>query len=41
MKIRIVTTRSKAKAVQIVRYQNYKRVVLRHIGSAHSQEALD
>lgn len=41
MKVRVVTTSSKAKAVQVVQYQNYKRVVLRHIGSAHSQEALD
>ena len=41
MKVRVVTTSSKAKAVQVVRYQNYKRVVLRHMGSAHSQEALN
>ena len=41
MKIRIITTASNAKAVQIVRYQNNKRIVLQHIGSAHTEEALD
>lgn len=37
MKIRVVTTASKAKAVQVVCYQNYKRIVVRHFGSAHSE----
>lgn len=41
MKIRIITTASNARAVQIVRYQNNKRIVLQHIGSAHTEEALD
>jgi len=41
MKIRIVKTGSKAKTVQIVRYQNSKRIVLQHIGSAHTEEALN
>ncbi len=41
MKIRVVKTASKASAVQVVRYQNNKRVVLRHIGSAHTAEALN
>lgn len=41
MKIRVVKTASKAVAVQVVRYQNNKRVVLQHIGSAHSAEALN
>jgi len=41
MKIRIVKTGSKAKAVQIVRYQNSKRIVMQHIGSAHTEEALN
>lgn len=41
MKIRIVKTASKAKAVQIVRYQNNKRTILQHIGSAHTQTELD
>ncbi len=41
MKIRVITTASKAKAVQVVRYQNNKRTVLQHIGSAHTEEALN
>lgn len=41
MKIRVVKTASRANAVQVVRYQNNKRVVLRHIGSAHSQAELN
>ncbi|HHV84821.1 MAG TPA: IS1634 family transposase [Petrimonas sp.] len=41
MKIRVVNTASKAKAVQVVRYQNNKRVILQHIGSAHTEESLD
>ena len=36
MKIRVVKTASKARAVQVVRYQNNKRIILRHIGSAQS-----
>lgn len=41
MKIRVVKTGSKARAVQVVRYQNNKRIVLQHIGSAHTEEALN
>ncbi len=41
MKIRVVNTASKAKAVQIVRYQNNKRTILQHIGSAHTEAELD
>lgn len=41
MKIRIVKTASKAKAVQIVRYQNGKRIILQHIGSAHTEPELE
>ncbi len=41
MKIRVVKTASKAKAVQIVRYQNNKRVIIEHIGSAHTETELD
>lgn len=41
MKIRIVKTASKALAVQVVQYRNNKRVILQHIGSAHSNEELD
>jgi transposase len=41
MKIRVVKTASKAKAVQVVSYQHNKRILLKHIGSAHTDEALD
>jgi transposase len=41
MKIRVIKTASKAKAVQVVRYQNNKRVILQHIGSAHTEAALN
>lgn len=41
MKIRVVKTSSKASAVQVVRYQNTKRVILQHIGSAHNDEELN
>jgi len=40
MRIRIVKTTSNAKAVQVVCYQNNKRVILKHIGSAYSDEKL-
>jgi transposase len=40
MKIRIVHTASKAKAVQVVRYQNNKRVIVQHMGSAHNEQEL-
>ncbi|WP_452431756.1 IS1634 family transposase [Pedobacter jamesrossensis] len=40
MKIRVVTTGSNAKAVQVVRYQDNKRVILQHLGSAHTETAL-
>jgi transposase len=40
MKIRVITTGSNAKAVQVVRYQNNKRVILKHLGSAHTESAL-
>lgn len=41
MKIRVVKTASKAKAVQVVRYQNNKRTILQHIGSAHTEADLN
>lgn len=41
MKIRVVQTASKAKAIQVVHYLNNKRIVLQHIGSAHSDEELN
>ncbi len=40
MKIRVVKTASGAQAVQVIRYQNNKRIIIRHIGSSHTQEAL-
>lgn len=41
MKIRVVKTASKAKAVQVIRYQNNRRIVLQHIGSAHNEVELE
>jgi hypothetical protein len=41
MKIRIFKTASKAKAVQVVRYRNNKSIVLQHIGSAHTEQAIN
>jgi len=41
MRIRVVNTGSKAQAVQVVRYQNSRRIVLHHIGSAHTEEELN
>lgn len=41
MKIRVVKTASKANAVQVVQYQNNKRVILQHNGSAHNDEELN
>jgi hypothetical protein len=40
MKVRVVSTASNGKAVQVVNYHNYKRVVLKHIGSAHTDNEL-
>jgi hypothetical protein len=40
MKIRVVKTSSNAKAVQAVRYQNNKRIIVRHFGSLHTEEEL-
>lgn len=39
--IRAVKTASGATAVQVIRYQNRKRIVVKHIGSARTQEELD
>lgn len=41
MKIRVVKTASNARAVQVVRYQNNKRVIVRHFGSCHTNEELN
>jgi transposase len=38
--IRTVKTASKANAVQIIKYENRKRVIVKHIGSAHDKEKL-
>lgn len=38
--IRTVRTASGATAVQIIRYENKKRVVVKHVGSAHTEEEL-
>ncbi|MDW8288216.1 MAG: IS1634 family transposase [Flammeovirgaceae bacterium] len=40
MKIRVVSTASRVKAVQVIQYRNYKRVVLKHIGSAKTEDEL-
>jgi transposase len=39
-RIRIVKTSSNASAVQVVRYENRKRIIFKHIGSAHNEEEL-
>ena len=41
MKTRVVKTASNANAVQVVRYHQNKRVIMQHIGSAHSEQALN
>lgn len=41
MKIRVVKTASKALAVQVVQYRNNKRIILQHLGSAHSDQELN
>ncbi len=41
MRIRVVKTASNAQAVQVLRYYNNKRIVLQHISSAHTEEALN
>lgn len=41
MKVRVITTASKAKAVQVISYKNYKRYVLKHMGSAHNKDDLN
>lgn len=38
--IRTTKTASKATAVQVVRYENRKRIVVAHLGSAHNEEEL-
>ena len=41
IKIRIINTASKAKAVQAITYNNTKRVILKHFGSAHTESELE
>lgn len=41
MKIRVVKTGSGAQAVQVIKYQNNKRIVFKHIGSAHTDKELE
>ncbi|HRO86274.1 MAG TPA: hypothetical protein PK110_15740 [Niabella sp.] len=41
MKIRVVKTASQASAVQVVRYRKGKRIIVQHIGSAHSDAELE
>lgn len=38
--IRVVKTASEARAVQVVYYKNRKRVIYKHIGSAHTEDEL-
>lgn len=40
LKVRKVKTASGGTAVQVIRYKNGKRMVIRHIGSAHTDEEL-
>lgn len=39
--VRVVATGSGAKAVQVIRYVSRKRVVVRHVGSAHDDAEVD
>lgn len=41
MNIRVAKTTAKAKTVQVVHYQNNKKIVLQHIGSAHTKDTLN
>src|SRR3990167_7072826 len=38
--IRTVRTASGAKAVQLIRYENKKRIIVKHVGSAHTEDKL-
>ena len=41
LKLRIVKTGSSVQAVQAIRYQNNKRIVIRYFGSCHSEAEVD
>jgi hypothetical protein len=40
MKVRLVKTASGAQAVQVIEYRNYRRKILKHLGSAKTETAL-
>jgi len=40
IKVRVVKTASKSNAVQVIEYKNYRRKILKHIGSAKSESEL-
>lgn len=40
LRVRTVTTASGSTAVQVIRYQERKRIIVKHIGSAHTQGEL-
>ena len=40
LRVRKVKTASGATAVQVIRYKSGKRIVIRHIGNAHTNEEL-
>ena len=40
LKVRKAKTASGASAIQIIKYKNGKRIIIRHIGSAHTDEEL-
>lgn len=41
LKVRIVKTSSSAKAVQAIRYQNNRRIIVKHFGSAHTDTDIE
>jgi hypothetical protein len=41
LKVRVVTTASGAHAVQVVRYVNRRRVVVKHLGCGHSKDEIE
>ena len=40
LSIRVITTGSQSKAVQIVYYRNRKRIVFKHVGSGKTEEEI-
>lgn len=40
LRVRVITTASGASAVQVIRYVNRRRIVVKHIGSGYSDDAL-